>query len=468
MTKKQILWLLLFLLLLILAYFFGCPTPSKPAVVINDARPKEFIVSYKTRTNYKVREDLILKGYKLKDTCACSQQIELYEAPTNVIPETTDVRSSGGGGTNGTGNGVPTIIRNYIVQDTLRAITIRGLGRDTPVFIQDTLIGTRYPQPPNTATTQEVIIAIVDSGVDEFSMAALERGANPLSARLYRDYSGVKFCGTNVSESSYGMNILKAMISGSDPLVSSNPIDEDGHGTFINGVIAGVATPYGDFIGASRNVRFKQLNVKFLKNRNTAGDLFTALCGVHYALGKEAKVINASWRSLTVTGGDETNIKEFFLPTLEAIKNKNVLLVTGSGNDAYNLDLTTKAWPACFSKDINYGNNVITVGAWNRDSTKIAFFSNFGSYVDVYAPGADIFSIGLDDSTQERAIMKGQGTSYSTPYVVRTAAILIGTLPAGTPMGQIKERIIATTIIPSQNNTVRLLHYENAVQNIRH
>jgi subtilisin family serine protease len=66
-------------------------------------------------------------------------------------------------------------------------------------------------------------------------------------------------------------------------------------------------------------------------------------------------------------------------------------------------------------------------------------FSQHGDYVDVMAPG-----VGVTFAARDSGHTQGNGTSYATPFVAATAALLKQRFPALTP-AQVARRILATT-----------------------
>jgi subtilisin family serine protease len=114
---------------------------------------------------------------------------------------------------------------------------------------------------------------------------------------------------------------------------------------------------------------------------------------------------------------------------------KSILFVIAAGNDNSPLsaDLTatpTLGYPARYSVELP---NVMSVAAHDSSSQR-ACFSNYGSAVDIAAPGVDV------ESTVEGATAKLSGTSQAAPIVTFTAALLFSAGYSRTPEA-VKNRI---------------------------
>eukprot|EP00057_Strongylocentrotus_purpuratus_P027060 XP_011681534.1 PREDICTED: cuticle-degrading serine protease [Strongylocentrotus purpuratus] len=102
-----------------------------------------------------------------------------------------------------------------------------------------------------------------------------------------------------------------------------------------------------------------------------------------------------------------------------------VVAAASAGND--NSDACLKS-PAREPK-------AITTGATDRDD-KRASFSNFGSCVDIFAPGVAIVS---SSTASDKAIAIWSGTSMAAPHVAGAAAILLG---KGIPPSDVLEHLL--------------------------
>ncbi len=113
-------------------------------------------------------------------------------------------------------------------------------------------------------------------------------------------------------------------------------------------------------------------------------------------------IANASWSSTYYSSTEQTFVNA-----------SATLLVASAGN--YNS--TTLRYPAAYS-------NVLSVGAVDDDYTK-ASFSNYGSYIDVVAPGVHIASTWMPDT-----YVYIDGTSMSSPIVAGVAALVYWSDPS--------------------------------------
>jgi hypothetical protein len=103
-----------------------------------------------------------------------------------------------------------------------------------------------------------------------------------------------------------------------------------------------------------------------------------------------------------------------------------------------------KHYPAAFA-------NVIAVAATDENDVK-APFSNFGDWVDLSAPGVNIYSTDYDDAYQYRS-----GSSMAAPYVASLAANLLSLNPE-MKTAEIENKIKTTSVkIDNQNTLYRNL-----------
>ncbi|MBK7337228.1 MAG: S8/S53 family peptidase [Saprospirales bacterium] len=170
---------------------------------------------------------------------------------------------------------------------------------------------------------------------------------------------------------------------------SPHPMDRQGHGSHVGGIAAGLS-PNLSF--SLPDVRLELITAKVSKNARNTMDLFTATCGIHYALDQGADVINLSWGyldSLVTVKDKEGNDKKVLRPplvmlgALEEARDKGVVIVAALGNDGQKLGDGMKFWPASFAET---WDNVIAVGA-STDAGGMKLFEFFNHY------GGDILAL---------------------------------------------------------------------------
>ncbi|MDJ0736584.1 MAG: S8 family serine peptidase [Nostocaceae cyanobacterium] len=180
------------------------------------------------------------------------------------------------------------------------------------------------------------------------------------------------------------------------------PDDPSGHGTHVAGTIAAVDNKAG-IIGVAPKCRIMPLrvNLKSGMNQNRA-DAINYVAAQAIAYPKRRYVINCSWKM----SGDHAGVHQAII---NAITN-NVVVVFAAGNSARDIDVQPQ-YPAIYPE-------VIAVAATDQNDQK-AGFSNYGSKVDVAAPGVNIYSTYPDD---RYAFL--QGTSMASPHVAGLAALI--------------------------------------------
>jgi thermitase len=176
------------------------------------------------------------------------------------------------------------------------------------------------------------------------------------------------------------------------------PMDANGHGTHVAGIAAAETNNATGISGMAPNTKI--LAVRVLDAAGS-GSLDDVANGIRYAADAGAEVINLSLGCDCHTVALEDAVNYAW--------NKGVVVVAAAGND--NVSATFE--PASYT-------NVIAVGAVN-DRDRKATFSNYGTWVDVVAPGVSIAS-----TYPGNQYVYMDGTSMASPFVAGLAALLKG------------------------------------------
>lgn len=199
--------------------------------------------------------------------------------------------------------------------------------------------------------------------------------------------------------------------------------DRHGHGTHITGTIAAQHDNLVTSAGLAAKVAI--MPVKVLNNSGS-GSVSSVSQGISWAVANGAFVLNMS---LVFT----SHSKALANAVNDAWKKGSVIAAV-AGNDAVNRCY----FPAAYEK-------VIAVGATDFAGTKTNY-SNFGTDLDVVAPGGDVAVDLNQDGTNDGIVQQTvtpndptlfydafyEGTSMATPHVAACAALVKGEHPAFT------------------------------------
>jgi subtilisin family serine protease len=243
----------------------------------------------------------------------------------------------------------------------------------------------RVPEAWRTTVGGEVVVAVLDSGID-FS--------NPdLASNLWTNPGEVP--GNRVDDDGNG---YVDDVHGADTVnADGDPADGLGHGTAVAGVI-GARGDNG--VGISGVV---------VHDRGWAST-GSIVAGLRYALANGARIVNIS-----LNGPESSPALDEAIAQAEA---QGALVIASAGNDGANRDRV-----ASFPASVSSGA-VITVASANR-AGRLARGSAYGrGSVDIAAPGDDVLTSELGGRLGRRS-----GTSFAAAHVTGAAALLAAARP---------------------------------------
>lgn len=190
-----------------------------------------------------------------------------------------------------------------------------------------------------------------------------------------------------------------------------NGIDCNGHGTHVAGTVGGAT------YGVAKGVSLVAVRVL---NCNGSGTTSGVIAGVDWVTGHHA---SASVANMSLGGGASTSLDSAVTNSIGS----GVTYAIAAGNSNKNAcNYSPARVPAA-----------LTVGATTSSDAR-ASYSNYGSCVDLFAPGSSITS---DWNTSTTATNTISGTSMATPHVTGVAALYLQAHPGSTPSA------VATAIV---------------------
>lgn len=194
-------------------------------------------------------------------------------------------------------------------------------------------------------------------------------------------------------------------VSGFDAIDGGSADDCNGHGTHVAGTVGGSA------YGVAKGVSLTAVRVL-----NCAGSGTTAqvVAGIDWVTGNHA-ASQPAVANMSLGGGPNTSIDN-------AVRNSiadGVTYAVAAGNSSAD---------ACGFSPARV-SQALTVGATTSTDARSSF-SNFGTCLDLFAPGSNITSAWYTSDTATNTI---SGTSMATPHVAGAAALYLQGNPSATP-----------------------------------
>ncbi|MDI6778973.1 MAG: S8 family serine peptidase [Bacteroidota bacterium] len=260
---------------------------------------------------------------------------------------------------------------------------------------------------PNIAYIEEdqIVLASVTQSNATWGIDRIDQRNLPLDTEYNYDYTG---SGIDVYVLDTGIRLDHVEFGGRAVFgydaFGGTGADGNGHGTHVSGTIGGT------IYGVAKSV--KLYAVRVLDNSGS-GTTAGVIAGIDWVTGHHTT--NAAVANMSLGGGASTSLDN-------AVKNSiadGVTYVVAAGNSSAN---------AC-----NYSParvpEAITVGA-TTSSDGFASYSNYGSCVDILAPGTNITSAWHTSTTATNTI---SGTSMASPHVAGVAVLYLQENPSATP-----------------------------------
>jgi subtilisin family serine protease len=227
-------------------------------------------------------------------------------------------------------------------------------------------------------------------------------------------------------------------------------VDRDGHGTGVAGAIGAIDNTSG-VVGIAPGARIWAVKVADKKGFITDAAL---LCGLDWlvATNNDIEVANLSLSGPANYVNDcasDPDDWDALLTATCAVIADGTTVVAAAGNDAVDaIGETPAAFPDVIAVSAFADTDGIAGGLGPTSGERgcgvdiaddtFAYFSNFGSVVDISAPGVCVGTTALRGGTAGAT-----GTSFSAPIVAGAAALILANHPKWSP-DQVRSKIIAT------------------------
>ena len=255
---------------------------------------------------------------------------------------------------------------------------------------------------PDSPVTRQTTVSPVDSwGLDRIDQRALPLGSSYSYATTGAGVDAyIVDTGILATHAQFGSRVR----AGFDAF-AGNTIDCHGHGTHVAGTVG------GSTLGVAPAVSLVAVRVLDCQGSGTVSGV---VLGIDWAIADHTTkpaVMNLSLGGTTSAALDSA---------ITRARGDGIVVVGAAGNA--NVD-------ACASSPASATGDALIVAASTIGDAR-ASFSNFGSCVDLFAPGETILSAGITSNT---ATAYSSGTSMATPHVTGLVARHLSANPTATP-----------------------------------
>ncbi len=240
-----------------------------------------------------------------------------------------------------------------------------------------------------TKGSEDVVVAVIDTGIDvshpEFAGRISPKSCNIVTKQVGAEYAE----------------------------------DDINHGTHVAGIIAAAQNNGQGGCGIAPNITIMAIKANNKNSRGFSNDSIAD--AIYYAAENGADIINMSLGAYEFIG-----FSAIIQKAVRYAYSQGVTLVAAAGNESYG----KVSYPAAYQE-------VIAVSSVDTKG-KMSSFSNYGSEVDLAAPGSNVYSTNLGDGYTVLS-----GTSMASPVVAGVAALIKSQFPELSP-AEIKQRLLIT------------------------